>query len=106
MTVIERQHRVRRRVVHESVETVDAGGNLYSTTASGGAHSDPDCHGSCGTAFRLAPDGTETILHDFAWKTGAFPWSGVIMDRKGNLFGTTLEGGSRIGIGTVFEITP
>src|SRR5262249_30183786 len=40
----------------------DVGGNLYGTTGAGGAV----CRlYGCGTVFKLAPDGTETVLHQF-----------------------------------------
>jgi uncharacterized repeat protein (TIGR03803 family) len=61
--------------------------------------------------FELSPgsDGsswTETVLYSRAGGTdGAFPSSGVIMDRAGNLYGTTGDGGSG-GNGTVFELSP
>jgi uncharacterized repeat protein (TIGR03803 family) len=89
-----------------STLTMNGDGNLYGTTAAGGANMS-DCFGEgCGTVFKLAPDGTETILHDFATRRGDLPWTGVILDNKGNLYGTTWEGGSKFGSGTLFEITP
>lgn len=75
----------------------DRSGNLYGTTEAGGAS-------GFGTAFRLAPDGTKTILHSFAGGSdGINPYSGVISDNSGNLYGTTYQGGAH-GDGTVFEI--
>src|SRR5947207_9523235 len=38
----------------------DSQGNLYGMTGFGG---DPTC--DCGTVFKLAPDGTLTVLHSF-----------------------------------------
>jgi uncharacterized repeat protein (TIGR03803 family) len=86
----------------------DATGNFYGTTGAGG-HCSWAASG-CGTVFRLAPDGTETVLHDFkSGKDGLGPDAGLVMDKKGNLYGTTFLGGGTYcggsGCGTVFEIT-
>ncbi len=78
----------------------DKAGNLYGTTAFGGAHHD-------GTVFKLAPDGTETVLHAFtSGADGADPFAGLIKDKAGNLFGTTDFGGGTSGKGTVFKLAP
>jgi uncharacterized repeat protein (TIGR03803 family) len=78
----------------------DNAGNLYGTTQTGGAY-------NLGTVFRLAPDGTETVLHDFGKKTadGRNPVAGLLADAGGNLYGTTQDGG-RAGFGTVFKLAP
>ena len=80
----------------------DSAGNLYGTTAEGG----PAGNGSSGIVFKLAPDGTETVLHAFAKSPtdGADPVSGLTMDPAGDLYGVT-EGGGSSGNGTIFEIT-
>jgi len=81
----------------------DAQGNLYGTTFTGGP-------GTGGTVFKLAPDGTESILFAFAPgnNNGANPNAGLIIDKNGNLYGTTTNGGSPgncpAGCGTIFEI--
>jgi len=36
---------------------------------------------------------------------GAEPWAGLIFDHSGNLYGTTIEGGTGL-LGTVFELSP
>jgi len=78
---------------------IDSKGNLYGTTARGGAH-------DSGTVFELTPSGVEKILHSFgAAGDGNTPYSSLIMDTKGNLYGTTAKGGA-YGGGTVFELTP
>ena len=67
-----------------------------------------------GTAFKLAPDGTETVLHSFCPKTnpcpdGEFPQAGLKIDSAGNLYGTTVFGGNGAGSnggGVLFKITP
>jgi uncharacterized repeat protein (TIGR03803 family) len=79
-----------------------ANGDFYGTTYIGGVY-------SWGTIFRLTPEGVETVLHDFANDStdGGNPWASLIMDKKGNLYGTTRSGGtgSLNGGGTVFEVT-
>jgi uncharacterized repeat protein (TIGR03803 family) len=73
-------------------------GNLYGTTLEGGTD-------DYGTVFKLAPDGTETILHTFTGDDGANPYAALIKDRDGNLYGTATHGGSQ-DVGTVFKIAP
>jgi uncharacterized repeat protein (TIGR03803 family) len=84
---------------------MDKLGNLYGTTWAGGGTA---CGGlGCGIVFKLAPDGTETILHSFESSEGAGLWGGVILDAKGNLYGTASSGGvSPSCCGTVYELTP
>jgi uncharacterized repeat protein (TIGR03803 family) len=90
----------------------DSKGNLYGTTYAGG-NFPPNCHGSagCGVAFQLTHnlDGSWTyhVLHRFAnFKTdGQYPYGGLTVDGKGNVFGTTTHGG-KYDNGTVFELTP
>ena len=49
---------------------------------------------------------TYTILHNFTGAgDGSYPYTGLTMDRGGNLYGTTNLGGQN-GYGVVFEITP
>jgi uncharacterized repeat protein (TIGR03803 family) len=82
----------------------DGAGNLYGTTSIGGAS-------GFGVVFKLASDGTETVLHSFALSDGANPYAGLIADGAGNLYGTTSVGGiledvSPIGFGVVFKLAP
>src|SRR2546430_13820984 len=79
----------------------DSAGHLYGTTQGGGA-------GDFGTVFKLAFTGTrwtERVLYRFTGGTdGSTPVGGVAMDKAGNLYGTTLYGGT-YGYGTVFKLT-
>jgi uncharacterized repeat protein (TIGR03803 family) len=78
----------------------DAAGNLYSTFGYGGGTS------FSGGVFKVAPDGTETVLYSFTGGAdGAFPEAGLIRDNAGNLYGTTTQGGSD-NIGVVFKVDP
>lgn len=77
----------------------DTAGNLYGTTAAGGASNN-------GTVFKLDPSGAETVLHSFAGGVdGANPESGLIRDSAGDLYGTTLLGGV-YGCGTLYRLAP
>jgi uncharacterized repeat protein (TIGR03803 family) len=59
-----------------------------------------------GTVFKLDPAGNETVLYAFTGGAdGQSPWANVVMDKNGNLFGTTAFGGV-YGDGTVFELDP
>jgi uncharacterized repeat protein (TIGR03803 family) len=87
---------------------LDQGRNLYGTTIWGGDLS--DCNGNgCGVVFKLAPnaDGSwkETVLHAFHDHPGARPYSGLIFDTAGTLYGTT-AGDDKTTFGSVFKITP
>ena len=87
----------------------DGRGNLYGTTQQGG-----ECNNNegLGTVFEIAADGTESVLHAFkGGSDGELPSGTLILDKKGNLYGTTPEGGNLsdcdgYGCGTVFELTP
>ncbi len=87
---------------------MDASGNLYGTTGSGGIH---PCSGNgCGTVFELSPENgggwSENVLHSFGnGLDGESPAAGLIFDAVGNLYGTTGSGGIH-GAGTVFEMSP
>ena len=82
----------------------DKAGSLYGTTTAGG---DASC--LCGVVFKMTSqsDGKwkYRVLHRFTGSDGYSPQAGVILDDKGNLYGTTTEGGPG-GYGVVFEITP
>jgi len=77
----------------------DAAGNLYGTTQLGGNY-------SFGTVFKLDSTGKETVLYRFpGGSSGDQPVGGVIMDKEGNLYGTT-QGGGYYFDGTVFKLNP
>lgn len=79
--------------------THDAAGNLYGATQFGGSSQD-------GVVFKLAPDGTETVIHSFTGGAdGIYPSGNVVPDRSGAVYGaTTLGGHARDGI--AFKIAP
>ena len=106
----------------------DAAGNIYGATPFGGT-AETNCatlttlpngngDGRCGVAFKLAYNsGTgkyaESILHFFTdGADGSIPFGGVVLDGKGNVYGTTLQGGNGglcfnfgySGCGVVFEL--
>ena len=82
---------------------IELKGNLYGTTSGGGAYS-CGSHTGCGTVFSITPGGTEKVLHSFGHGTdGADPYASLI-ERKGKLYGTTINGGA-YSYGTVFSIT-
>jgi len=94
----------------------DKAGNLWGTTFIGGAGNSSTCGdpnggvGMCGTVFELTPHAngtwTESTLYSFVdASTGWNSFSGVILDKAGDLIGTTENGGSSLQ-GTVFKITP
>ncbi|MGO8672106.1 MAG: choice-of-anchor tandem repeat GloVer-containing protein, partial [Capsulimonadaceae bacterium] len=75
-------------------------GNLYGTTAEGGADND-------GTVFRITTAGVEAILHNFGDGTtpndGALPQAALLQASDGFLYGTTWIRGTGDG-GTAFRI--
>jgi|HubBroStandDraft_4_1064222.scaffolds.fasta_scaffold07033_2 uncharacterized repeat protein (TIGR03803 family) len=77
----------------------DSKGNLYGTNAWGGRPSD------AGTVFMLDAAGQETILYNFSGPEYGNPDARLVRDSKGNLYGTTSQGGA-YGVGTVFEVAP
>ncbi|HEX8814327.1 MAG TPA: choice-of-anchor tandem repeat GloVer-containing protein [Terriglobales bacterium] len=81
---------------------LDGNGNLYGTTIYGGSE-------GAGTVFELSPSKgkwTEKVLLSFdGGSGGANPDGPVVFDGKGNLYGTTFQGGAG-GAGVVFELSP
>ena len=81
--------------------TFDNSGNLFGTTQDGGLYGFNN-----GTVYEIDHNGSFSLLHSFSGPDGLFPASGLIMDRNGNLFGTTVFGGvnGKYGGGTAYEI--
>jgi uncharacterized repeat protein (TIGR03803 family) len=79
---------------------MDPKGNLYGVTSEGGAF-------NLGTVFKMSKTGKETVLHSFAWGTtdGCYPFGTPAMDKKGNLYGTTVACGSSSNTGTVWKVS-
>ncbi len=76
----------------------DGKGNLYGTTLDGGAS-------GYGTVFKIDTSGTETVLHNFTGGTtdGCYPDATPALDKKDNLYGTTVECGSS-NVGTIWKV--
>jgi hypothetical protein len=105
---------------------IAANGHAYGTTLQGGTGTCIQGNGSsntgCGIVFELTPpndrggEWTEKVLYSFqAGNDGALPQAGLILDKEGNLYGTTSAGGDGAGCspvfgvsgcGTVFELSP
>jgi len=75
----------------------DKQGNLYGTTLGGGASGD-------GAVFKLDSSGNESVLYSFqGGSDGESPFSPLVEDAQGNLYGTT-SGGGPSSMGTVFKV--
>lgn len=92
----------------EAPVVFDSAGNLYGETSSGGLY-------SFGTVFELTPNGdgswAETVLYHFGANQldGIMPTAGLTLDLFGNLYGTTVYGGSGClpeSCGMVFQLSP
>jgi hypothetical protein len=86
--------------------TIDAQGNLYGTASQGGTHN------NSGVAFELSPDGDKWKFHkiyDFCSQAncedGQTPYSSMIADVNGNLYGVAIQGGSG-NCGVAYELKP
>jgi uncharacterized repeat protein (TIGR03803 family) len=88
---------------------MDGSGNLYGTTVNGGGVAN-DEHLGAGAAYELSPgEGpawNETLIYEFCNHpvcTDINPYSALIMDSSGNLYGTDYGRG---GFSDIFELTP
>lgn len=81
--------------------TIDQSGAVYGTAEFGGIH-------EFGTVFKLvrgkSGQWNAHALHSFGGTDGNLAINGVTIDQSGNLFGSTISGGT-LGFGVVFEIT-
>lgn len=92
----------------------DSEGNLYGTTQGGGAAK--YCGSGqypCGTVFKIDSSGKFHSLYSFKGPDngdGVRPYATPIFDRKGNLYGATLQGGGSgcggDGCGIIYKIDP
>ncbi len=88
----------------EAALVLDSAGSLFGTTAFGGS-------AATGTVFGLKPSAnggfTYFVIYTFQGppNDGLEPNSSLLLDSKGNLYGTTPQGGPKGG-GTLFEIRP
>ena len=78
-------------------------GYFYGTTYIGGTK-------SAGTVFRIGPSGSLTTLWTFGFSSqrdyhGSHPEDGLVQDSNGYFYGTTYDGGTNNGAGTVFQIS-
>jgi uncharacterized repeat protein (TIGR03803 family) len=89
---------------------MDASGSLYGTTNQGGRYTCVDV--GCGIVFRLARESggkwEYSILHNFTGGlAGSGPGAGVVLDKEGNLYGTTIYDGSEAcACGVVYKLSP
>ena len=82
----------------------DRSGDLYGTTYYAGAN-------DVGTVYKLTPSNgswTESVIYSFkGGSDGDSPISTLVTDAKGNLYGTTSDGGAaKCGCGTIFKLVP
>jgi uncharacterized repeat protein (TIGR03803 family) len=81
-----------------------SGGALYGTTVGGGTST------GVGTVFKFAltgkKAGKETLIHSFAGGSDGSGPQAALIEFKGAFYGTTVNGGSSSGDGTVFKVTP
>jgi uncharacterized repeat protein (TIGR03803 family) len=81
-------------------------GNFYGITRFGGVAGGP--YGGYGTAYKITPSGSFTLLYDFCQQAdcadGSYPYGGVVQASDGNFYGTTYSGGT-YNAGTIFRLT-
>jgi uncharacterized repeat protein (TIGR03803 family) len=91
-------------------------GLLYGSTSAGGGGPCADDNGNtgCGTVYELRPpprapasvivNWASDVLFRFSGSNGAYPQGDLTFDQAGNIYGTTINGGSA-GWGTVYSLT-
>ena len=77
-------------------------GSYLGTTIQGGTGTVGTAND--GTIFKVAPDGTESVLHSFSGSDGQYPASGLTLGADGNFYGTTPIGGVS-GFGSFFKVS-
>lgn len=82
-------------------ELIDDHGTLYGTTAYGGGSCGTV---GCGTVFKIATSGSQTVLYSFKGGTDGDAPSSALVSIHGAFYGTTAYGGKNNN-GTVFKIT-
>jgi uncharacterized repeat protein (TIGR03803 family) len=91
----------------EASVILDAAGNIYGTTYSGGNLACNAPYG-CGVAYEISSSGVFSVIYSFCSATacadGADPEGSLAMDSAGTLYGMTGFGGSE-DLGTVFELS-
>ena len=71
---------------------MDSSGNLYGATYEGGGAGNGEGYG---VVYKLDRTGNETVLYTFAsLSDGGNPYSGVVLDSEGNVYGATYWGGA------------
>jgi len=84
-------------------------GNYYGITSDGGSNMNGCYNGSCGTIFLVSPGGKLTNLYSFCalpdCADGFYPFGALTEGTDGQLYGTTSQGGSAGGGGTIFKLT-
>ncbi len=89
---------------------LDSTGNLYGTTDDGGAYEKGGCTHGCGVLFQRDATGNQTVLYAFTGKDdGGNPYTPLIQDAAGNLYGVTSGGGIDscfygYGCGVIFKL--
>ena len=85
----------------------DSSGNFYGTTESGGT----SCFGGpsgCGVVYKLDAENNFSVLYSFLGATnnndGGFPQDSLLLDSKGNLYGTTFGGGISTGTAKMEQV--
>ncbi len=77
--------------------TLDSAGDLYGMTSSGSEGG--------GVIFKITPSGAESVLFSPVVGQPSYPEGyGLVMDKAGNLYGSTFTGGT-YNLGTIFKLT-
>ena len=90
---------------------VTADGTLYGTTSSGGGYTNSQFTFGLGEVFKVATNGVVSAVASFNGTNGIQPQSALVAGNDGNLYGTTMFGGTgasntNSGLGTIFRVKP